>query len=110
MLVKQPSLLFVNTRTGVIKKEIWNDLGDGYWRLANLAVHETNTLKGVLNRAKIDPVLAELIPIEVGQTWNQHDQRIEEARFTPKPSECDIDKLLEKSKSFFDILSVLVQM
>lgn len=102
MQVKQPSLSFINTKTGELKTEIWSELRDGYWRLADFTAHEKNTLKGVLNRVNIDPVLADFIPIEVGQSWNQQVKRIEEARFSPKSHECRLDDFLESSKRFFE--------
>lgn len=102
MKSKQPSLSFIYTKTGELKTEIWDDLLDGFWKTADFKAHETNALRGALNRAHMAPVLDDLIPIEIGQIWNQPEQRIQEIGFTPNFFECGYDKFLEKSKIFFD--------
>jgi len=102
MQCKQPSLSFINTRTGELHTEIWDYLRDGYWRSANFSAHEKNILSGVLVRAHMVPVLADFIPIEIGQTWNQVEKRIDETNFTPNTFECGLDEFLENSKRFFE--------
>ena len=101
MQCKQPSLSFINIRTGDLHAEIWEALRDGYWRSADFVAHETNTLNGVRARAHIVPVLADLIPIELGQTWNRLEKQINEVKFTPNTFECGLDEFLGRSEKFF---------
>jgi hypothetical protein len=100
MRPKQPSLSFINAKTGEPHTEIWDYLSDGYWRNADFSAHETNTLRGIRARAQMVPVLADFIPIEIGQSWNLLEKRINEVEFTPNNFECDLYKFLKKSERF----------
>lgn len=102
MRYKQQRLSFINTRTGAARAEIWDDLRFGYWKTANYAAHEENILKGVLNRSHTVPVLADLLPIEIGQVWNHNEMRVEEYGFSPRALACELNEFLLKSQKFFE--------
>jgi hypothetical protein len=105
MRLEQPNLSFFNTKSGLLQANIWSELDSGCWKTAQFKIHETNTLNGVLNRANMAPVLPDLIPLEVDQSWNHLEKRIEENLLQPKLLNSGLEDFLCKSKAFFEKFS-----
>lgn len=94
----QRGLRFVETTTGRIRGDLWQELRAGLWKTADLLAHEQNTALGLPARSDWKSIFPGFKALTPSQTWQAESGRIVEAAFPPFASP---PSLLDAASGFF---------